>query len=361
MNLSDMLKEASIIDHSWYENGLSNIVEEEVEDVADPKPNNIKNELEVQWDNGGPALDLGPDIDVVKRNIPEELDVSSGVIMFARDCMNKGLMGEELVAALQDRFDSTTMSAEAKELKAQLELQGFVGCVAIDGRGYKSCKEAMQAAENSPYKDTIKYVIGCSCGDSVEMPVAGAEITLAETSGNSMDDFIASEDTYEPKMIECCRSTMLPIVSAQSDIDQEHMAPATIDLMNVTGLPEGELAAIQSSDASWTEKVKKTFRAAYKAKKVAAKSAYTGKVDTSEHSLVMADNEIELEAKAQSGVDLDVNVAEITLESTDFKQAEVDMGQELTGIFEGSDEVSVDDVKEANAPLDVDMRADMTI
>jgi len=361
MNLDDMLKEASIIDHSWYENGLSTVVEEEVADMADPKPNNIKNELEVEWGNGGPVLDLGEDIDVVKRNIPEGEDLGPRVVMFARECMNRGMMGKELISALKGKFDAHTMTAEKEELKAQLDLQGFVGCVAIDGRGYNSCKEALASAENSPYKDAIKCVIGCSCGDAVEMPVTGEGIILAESSGNSMDDFMASEDVYKPESIACCCSTMLPIVSAQSDIDEEYMAPSTLDLMNVTGLPEGEIAAIEASEGSWKDKAKKAFKAAYRAKEAAVEAPYKDTVDASEYKLTVADNEIEIEGEPVAPIEVAPEMAEVIVESSEFTSQDVDMGQEFGEFFAGSDEVQVDDMRKADAPLDVDMRADMVI
>lgn len=360
MNLDDMLKEASIIDHSWYDSqvGLSGVDVNISSKMHEP--NNSKPELEVEWGEGGPSIDI-EDENVVERNIPEGDTETSGVILFARDMMNRGMMGEELIAALKDRFDTKTMTAEQDALREQLGLQGFVGCVAVDGRGYKSCKEALASAENSPYKNSISFVIGCSCGDSLEIPVTGEDMTLVESSGNSMDDFMASDGQYEPKAVACCPTTRLPIVSAQSDIDDDHMAPAVIDLMNVTGLPAGDLDEIEASDASWQEKVKRAFKASYRAAKTAKKAQYAEKVDASEHRLQQADNEIELTSEAAGQIDLEADVADIELEASGFEVQDIDMGQDLSGIFEGSDEVALDEAKEAKAQLDVDIRPDMTL
>ena len=359
MNLDDMLKEAAIVDHSWYNGdvGLSG-VKVDIEDRMH-EPNNAKPELEVQWDNPGPQIDIEGE-NIVERNIPAEMP-GPKVVKFARDLMNSGMMGDELVAALKDRFDASTMEAEKDELAAQLRLQGFVGCVALDGRGYKSCKEAMEVAKNSPYKASLKYVLGCACGDTVDIPDAGEGMVLAETSGNSMDDFMASDGDYKPLNVVCCRSTMLPVIAAQSDIDESYMAPDVMDLMNVTGLPEGDLEKIQSSDRTASEKVKEVFRAAYRARKTAKEEKYAEKVDASEHRLQMADNEIELAAEAGGQIDLEAEVAEMTVESSDFSGIDVDMGVELGGIFEGSDEVLVDEQRQANADLDIDIRPDMII
>jgi len=362
MNLDDVLKEASIIDHSWMENGLGAVMNQEVEDVADPRPNNIKDELEVEWGSGGPYIDLGEDLDVVKRNIPEDdLGDSSGVVLFAREMMNRGVMGEELVAALKGKFDAVTMAAEKDALREQLMLQGFVGCVAVDGRGYASCKDALKAAQYSPFKGSIKCVIGCSCGDAIEMPAAPGEMIIAESSGNSMDDFMASDDSYEPKNVSMCPGTMLPIVSADTDIDESWMAPSSVDMMNVTGLPSGDVDKIEASDADWKEKTKMVFRAAYRNRKASEKESYSKKVDASDHVLRKADNEIELASDPMGQIELEGGVAEIVLESSDFANQDIDMGQELTGLFEGSDEVSLEEAKKAEAPLEMDIRADMTI
>ena len=360
MNLDEMLKEASIVDHSWYDGdaGLSG-VEVDIEDRMH-EPNNSKPELEVQWDNPGPQIDI-EDENVVERNVPEEIP-GPKVVMFARDMMNRGVMGEELVAALKERFDAHTMAAEKEELASQLKLQGFVGCVAIDGRGYGSCKEAMEAAQYSPYKSSLRFVIGCSCGDAVDMPDAREGMVLAETSGNSMDDFMASDDKYEPSTVACCRSTMLPTLAAQTDIDESYMAPDVMDLMNVTGLPEGDLEKIESSDKTASEKVKAVFRMAYKARKAEREDKYAEKVDASEHRLQRADNEIQLAGEADGQIELEAEVAEMTVESSDFSNIDVDMGMELGGsIFEGSDEVGLDDIRQPKADLEVDIRPDMTI
>ena len=241
MNLDDMLKEASIVDHSWYTNdtGLGRIGEPTVDEIVDnsKNPNNIKPELEVEWGTAGPFIDLDEPAGIVERNLPEEAyGDTDGVIVFARDLMNRGKMGKELTGALKARFDQGTLLKAKDGLSDLFDMEGIIGCIAVDGRGYKSCQEAIEAASQSPFKRYISHVIGCECGDphmlNDSREMAASE--LPEMSGNSIDDFFgASDDHHEPAMAPHCRSTMLPMLVVGSDLPQNMVSDTMIDMMNV--------------------------------------------------------------------------------------------------------------------------------
>ena len=245
MDLTDVLKEASIIDHSWYKQGLIH----PGDPTFDPaekgirKRNNIKPQLEVEWGMAGPNIDIDKPAGKVQRNIPPEaLAGARDVIIFARDQMNRGRMGKALVAALKTKFDAKTLKAASHDLRKQFALEGIVGCIAVDGRGYRSCQDALKAASNSPYKRFIHFVIGCQCGDPHNIPT-GANTTLgpiAKSSGNPVDDFLASDAPKKTAMVSHCRSTMMPILSWRGDLDPSMTDQTLIDLQNMSGLSEGQ-------------------------------------------------------------------------------------------------------------------------
>jgi hypothetical protein len=315
MDLTDVLREASIIDHNWYGQGMLKPGEPTFDPVEKgvKKHNNTKPELEVEWGNAGPNIDIDEPAGVVPRNIPEEnLADASKVIMFARDQMNRGRMGKALVAALKAKFDQKTLKAASPELRKQLALEGIVGCIAVDGRGYRSCQEALKAASHSPYKRSIRYVVGCQCGDPHFIPSgAGMSVgTIAHSTGNAVDDFLASDAPKKTALVSHCRSTMMPILSWRGDLDQSELDGTMIDIHNMTGLPEGQYKQIwqdrkNEKISSNLEAVREVFRQANALKEKIESGRYAGTVDNSEFRVNRADNEIEFGATPMGDLDVD--------------------------------------------------------
>lgn len=268
MNLDDMLKEASIIDHSWYGNGMLKPGEPtfDAEKEGIRKRNHIIPELEIEFGMAGPDVDPNEPAGVVSRNIPEEaLGDANSVIVFARDQMNRGKMGKSLTSALEAKFEAGTLEKASDGLKKLFSLEGIVGCIAVDGRGYKNCREAMKAASHSPYKHFIKHVIGCQCGDPQQMPSSVVSASVdADSKGGSMDGFLASEGAHKAEMVSHCRSTMLPILSWQGDLDPSEVDQTLVELTNTTGLPEGEVKDIwafaKDRKLSSIQTIQATFR-----------------------------------------------------------------------------------------------------
>jgi len=248
MNLDDMLKEASIIDHSWYGNGMLKPGEPTFDAEAEGirRRNNIKPELEVEFGMAGPLIDLDEPAGIVTRNIPEEsLGDTDPVILFARDQMNRGMMGKKLLVSLRSKFGVETLKKASANLREMFALEGIVGCIAVDGRGYKDCKEAMRSASHSPYKRFIRHVVGCQCGDPHQVPSKGtSSLVGAENRDGSLDGFLASDEPHKVEMVSHCRSTMLPILSFRGDLDPSELDQTLVELTNMTGLPEGEVKQV---------------------------------------------------------------------------------------------------------------------
>jgi hypothetical protein len=320
MDLTDVFREptqnksASLIDLSWATDGkgLGRTSQPSVDEIVNnsKNPNNVKPELEVEWGTAGPDIDIDEPAGEVMRNLPEDaLGDASEVILFARDLMNRGKMGKDLRAALTAKFAPEKLGNASEGLQELFKLEGLIGCVAVDGRGYESCQEALKAASNSPYKGFIKRVIGCSCGDPHMLPDhREMKATIPECSGNAIDDFFAVETPVETSMLAHCRSTMLPLIG--QDIDDSELSSTMVDMMNVTGLPEDDV------DKMWKDKhndkyssnldmVQEAFIMLSKMAEKASAKEYTEPVDASEFHIAQADNEIELSSGAMADIDVD--------------------------------------------------------
>lgn len=315
MDLTDMLKEASIIDLSWQTEGLIQPGKLTFDPKAEGirKRNNTKPELEVEWGNAGPTVDLNEPAGEVVRNIPQEdLAGAKDVIVFARDQMNRGKMGKALTAALKAKFDPNTLKQAAGELRKLFALEGIIGCIAVDGRGYPSCQDALKTASNSPYKRFIQYIIGCECGDPHCIPTGQntAIGPIANSSGNSIDDFMASEAPQKTVLVSHCRSTMLPILSWRGDLDQSMTDQTLIDLGNMSGLPESQYSQLWGDNknekfSSNLARLQNAFRKLNAHKEKLAEAKYAGRVDNSEFVMDKADNEIEFGATPMADLDVD--------------------------------------------------------
>ena len=365
--LRDVSKAASLVDHEWYVEGILNPGKPTFDPAAEgiKKRNNVKPELEVEWGMAGPQIDLDEPAGVVERNIPVENleNITDKVIMFARDQQNKGKMGKMLVKALRANFDQGTLKIAKSALRKQFALDGIVGCIAVDGRGYKSCQDALKAASNSPYKHFIKHVIGCQCGDPHMLPqVATASLKKLseEVTGNATDDFFASSD-HKVAMTSHCRSTMLPILSWRGDLDPSEMDSTMLDIQNTTGLPEGETDKLwddrkNNKYSSNLEFIRAAFREveAYKGKKEAID--YSKKADISDFMIQPSDNEIDFSTPIQPDLDLIPEQPELdVVEGEEFMPQDVEMEQFMEPEFEGIDEVPVDDVMPPINTLDMQM------
>jgi len=319
MDLTDMMREpkprdAALMDLSWAteDKGLGRISEPSVDEIVNnsKNPNNTKPELEVEWGTAGPDINIDEPAGVVERNLPEDaLGDASDVIVFARDLMNRGKMGNDLRVALTTKFAQEKLTRASDGLQELLKLEGLIGCVAVDGRGYESCQEALKVAANSPYKGFIKRVIGCSCGDPHMLPDhREMKATVPECSGNAIDDFFAVETPVETALLAHCRSTMLPLIG--QDIDDSELSSTMVDMMNVVGLPEDDV------DKMWKDKhnnkysnnlemLQEAFQTLGKMAEKKVSQEYTEAVDSSEFHIARADNEIEFAAPAMADLDVD--------------------------------------------------------
>jgi hypothetical protein len=374
MNLTEMMSTPndSIIDHSWWTEGLKEEGKPTFDPVAEgiKKRNNIKPALAIEFGNAGPNIDPNEPAGVVQRNVPKDaLSGTTGVIMFARDQMNRGKMGKSLVSALKNRFDAQTLAASADGLKQQLSLQGIVGCIAVDGRGYKSCKDAIRAASHSPYARHIKRVIGCCCGDAQMLPIAeGRFLTEQDLSavGNPIDAFMQKDVVASTQLVAHCRSTLLPILAAIGDLDNNEMNSLIIDLGNLSGLPQTISAQIKSGKfASNLSAIRAAFMWLDAQKTKAEDSKYAEKVDSAQFIVDNPGQEVVLGAEAVGDIDdlalMNVD-QDVVLDTASLGSLEdVAMEQFREEEFEGGDVVDIVEPVVVPPPLDVQMSPSIQI
>lgn len=405
MDLTDVMREASIIDHSWAEKpgGMTTGDEPLIDVESLKKHNNIKPELEIQWGGGGPEIDIDEPAGVVQRNLGDESPDVNSVIVFARDMMNRGFMGRDLNRTLRLKFAVETLKAAAKELGEQLKLEGIIGCIAVDGRGYKNCKAALEAAQQSPYKGLIKYVIGCECGTPHDMPRApkGNLLGVGDSStGSAVDDFLADSRIHRAEMVSVCRSTALPILVQADELDPSDMKDGLVDLMTLTALPPEK--AKEFAKQGGIQALRAAFKWIQENREATADGRYEGRVDASEHVIESSQPVVEINAPPQRPIDIDGSapsksyrvavdmpgpstkldapmslgselvvelgrasqgaldvvprgpIGDIDLAKTAQKAEDVDMQPHLGGTFAGTDEIELDAKKSHAGELKVE-------
>lgn len=403
-------KKASLQDLRWLETGIVQPGHPQFTPTGEigQKDNNIKPALQIEWGyNDIAPLFIDPTAGVVTRNLPAEAQADAGpVILFARDQMNRGVAGKNLVVALRKKFTAKDLFAAKEGLRAQFALEGIVGCIAVDGRGYKNCKTAMEAASHSPFKNFIQHVIGCNCGTHHQLPSSDTRLKVADSKSGSVDEFLASGDNLGGLMVAHCQSTMLPVL-ARGDLDESEMDQTMIDLMNTTELPETVASEIRSSKVSNLKKVQAAFRKIMSLRDSREVEKYSGKVDTAGFVIDTEERPVELiEALKRKEVAVDLNrkttaklefeaddkldiepgeegfVAELQISSkgdelkevkVDTKPAkmvadagafvpqDVEMETFKEPEFEGTDSVVVDEAIPGPGEVDVDMRQDMEV
>jgi hypothetical protein len=309
MNLTSIFrKDAAIVDHAWMRDGIVHPGEPQLDISKVRNPNNIKPQLELEWGSGGPNIDLEEPAGKVKRNLPESAQADAGpVVLFARDLMNQGMSSAKVAEALRKRYGKTVLAAAKAGLTELFKLDGVIGRVAVDGRGYRSCKDALKAASRSPYKRFIRYVWGCECGEPHMMPPGGSEgLQMGDTTGNPMDDFLASDVSGGRRdKVAHCRSTMLPLLGSMGDLDKSELDGTLVEMMNVTSLPQGFRTEVAKMKGSNLGKLAAAFRLLDRTAEAEEKSRYVGKVSSAEHRLVRGDTEVEFDGIAMPDIEVD--------------------------------------------------------
>ena len=294
------IEDHSLVDHSWLKDGSILNIE------SMRNPNNIKPQVEVEWGLGGPDIDIDEPAGAVKRNIPEEnLGDAGAVILFARDKMNRGLRGSQVVAALRAKYPAALLASASTGLRQMFAMEGIIGRIAIDARGYKNCQAAVKAASNSPYKRFIKYVYGCSCGDHHILPMNDTSIIGSDVAscGNGFDDFLAGDKTTA-KTAAYCRTTMLPVMAA-GDLDKSLLDSTLIDMGDLTPVPQEVVKKVGAMKASNLRKIQAAFKWLDKKADATESSRYAGKVDASSFQLKKADNEIDFFNGPEAEIEVD--------------------------------------------------------
>jgi len=359
MNLDSVLQDpsrsAALVDHDWMVEGLIKDGEPNYDPSENYRDNNKKDDLEVEW-GYGTIQPTFSDEDVrvpaggVNRNLPPDALGDAGpVIIFARDLMNRGVMGADLQLRLRSNFEQSSLKLAAGELRELFSMEGIIGCFAVDTRGYADPRQAIAAIQGNPYKHFIKYVIAAARAedDYLWLPDSrGQQIASdAETSGNAIDDFFSTTAAdekakgYKPKLIPHCQQTMMPLYAGMGDLDESTLDSTLIELMNVTGLPDAKKEEIVNNDkyATRTAKLQEAFRWLNRQASAQENVRYAERVDATEFLIKTQDQDIEF-AEDTSMPDLDIDPVNHCLQN----------------------QFDIDPALAADAPLDVSIFGEMT-
>tara|TARA_R110000824_G_scaffold24779_2_gene86820 strand:- start:3001 stop:4008 length:1008 start_codon:yes stop_codon:yes gene_type:complete len=289
------------VDFSWFDTGLHDGKEYEMK-----VRNNVMPQLKNEWDLGGDENDTAGYVD---RNIIGPTDISR-VIVFARDLMNRGGSIKSVVAALQGKFPQEMLNDSKEELSKQLDMNGFVGRVVVDARGYGSCREAMAVARGNRFHNTISGVYGCTCG---EHDVDERFIEGVVSTGDAIEDFLGDSTETNREATVICRETRLPVFREGNSMNVESIVTTAVAM----GLPQNEASEIMSSDEGDIKKIKAAFRRLDKA----IESIEDAPIDSESFMMDAGDYNLDLNGTVSS-IDVDM------LDSSDSS-----MDADMTGEF----------------------------
>jgi hypothetical protein len=357
MNITGMIREGSLADHTWWDKGL---IHEGVKSF-DPascgsESNNNKPEAEIQWGYQHIPVVYSDEMpDEVDRNIPEYAQGDAGMsIRFARDLMNQGASAEVIDRELRARFSKDALHADAEGLRELFSMDGLIGRILIDARGYNDCAEAVKLASRSPYKRFIKCVMGCECGDHHMVPVEDDVMEVVASTGNAVDDFFTGQTPYEPRMVAHCRTTMLPVIAGIDDLDESWINKNMIDISDVLDTSKDN-SVIESGAESVISKIKSAFRNMDKARARKGRQRYSEPVDVSDHIIKACESEIELAPLVEYD-EIDANPIENSIDADPMlDDVVIDMTEEHGGIFAGCDEIALDAQRESQADIDIEL------
>lgn len=399
MNLNNMFKDASLNNLQWLQEGTF---------TPQSKDNDSKDDLELQWNYGDIGNDYSNSPEAAKQPLPT--DSTKEIVQKMRDYLNQGMPKNDIIILMVQSYPQDAVVAALKQWKAKNmhKLEGIVGRVAVDVRGYKTPKDAMRSASKSPYKKFIKYVVGYN-GDNVIHVTENSKTLLAsneaESTGNATDDFFASENK-DVKANVYCKDLMMPLLARSFDLDDSYADSTLVEMSASNLLTEKEVADISSQPISAYAKVKKAFLLIDEKKKLAKAKSYKGKVDASAFKIKKADTPIEISNEAPKGVEitdvappkpeevivpvvsslknvkiekdsgLQVKVGKEKPKSLNFKVKKADLELDIEkkpeesldvmaecfkeAEFEGIDNVELDEEKKAEGMLDVDERSDFS-
>ena len=397
MNLNEMFKDASLNNLQWLRDGITV--------VPNSKDNDTKDDLELQWNYG----DLGEDYSASPEaeKMPTPCDSTGEIVQKAREFLNQGLATNQIWTVMLQSYtpEEVTVAKKAWADQKMSNLDGIVGKIALDVRGYSDLKDALRHASKSPFKKFIKYVVGYK-GDNVLKIAMNTKdfIAEAESCGNATDDFLASETKTANKKT-FVKELMMPVLAHSFDLDDSEADSTLIELSGANHITEADIKDLKANHKTAYSRIRAAFQLIDQKKQKKASSDYKGKVNIAEHVILKADNEIEFEGEAMPAIQVD-DVALPTSEDVNFpvndlgevevekdcgmianvsaakkkslafeikkasldinvakeKEAslEVDGGVFHEAEFEGIDGVDVDDVKKSEAPLDIDGRGDFS-
>ena len=347
MDLTSMMRDTSLTNLEWLNNAETYIPQD--------KDIDQKDNLEVEWGGGASVSSL----ELPRTTIEDEMDIIdsshdvSTLLEYVNVLLHQGITREQIMQQAKFRFPPETISEAGSHLEEAFQMEGIVGCVAIDLRGRKKHKAIIQAAAKSPWKKHIAYVLmdeNQADGSSFVSHRCASNTSL---ESGSIESFFAAEESednsqaiYEP--------LDLPVITSREDLDDEYYDQTMIDLVNVSGVTEDEAKEIYVSSGDAYEKLRSTFRLAMIRRDAVKEQSSSAKDRSAEYAAYSLDGTVgEIEYN-------DVEVAEpVSITETSSVPLEIAMSDAISDLDledspSGMSVVELDDEPEDEGEIDIE-------
>jgi len=329
MNLTDMLRDGSVSNHTW------------LDDIETFEPTgkdwNKKDDLELEFGYG----DIEPKYNEEILKEAKE-DPSTAIVVAARFLMNQGHMGRQLVKRLFQQFDRQSIKAAVSKLKPLLDEEGITGCVALDCRDLKDCREVKKVVASSENKRFLKFVLmHTRCADCSFLGKTAIN-TESEMKTASIDGFFADEGPKKEFRPFCVRLGR-PLLSGQQDLHDDEMDETLVDLVTTGKLTEEEAKVVRSlRNKNAYEKVRQAFRLIHK-KQFEVKPVVQ-QVDSSKFH-IKSEMSVDLDAPRKKKEEVKVALSDADMESQ-LKDVDKLPAKQESGFdsFEGAPQVADENI-----------------
>jgi len=315
MDLRDMMKEASLTNLDWLEDPQTF----EPKDLDQSKID----DLELQWQGGGDISMSSPPTTIqTEMNVRNPWRSVKACVESARVFLNQGIMGKELVAALKTHFPPDVIEKAVPNLRDLVKGEGLIGCVAIDLRCDDDHTRMIKAAQQSPFKRFIKYVLMTPKQVSSHHLVERQATTKPSMTSGSIDGLLENKDSdCEIRLVY--KPLNLPILIASQPheeyVDEEYAEKSLMELAKLGLVPDEEIKRIKEEEEKACIKLRRAFRLAYKKRIAKQKHSESASAPNVARDYVLENSEmdVQFESSIPSLEDVEVNSHKLSLDVDD--------------------------------------------
>ena len=342
MDLQDFIEEGGIQDLSWLTDGKTF--------TPHDTQNNVKKELIQQWNS-----EFDPTFKEDYERKVEEVKTSSAVLANTKALIAQGLVPLQIASELKNTFTSEEILAEKETVAEAIKADaGAIGCFIADIDHSKNINPLV----NAKNKATIGYVrlVGASNIEDSTKCISMVSKAVSSQADGSLDSFFSASEEIVQSDTKFCAVTNLPIFTSRDDISEEFVDQTLVTLANDGRLSEERISMIKDKKLTPYETLQTAFISEFE-DALTSKNAVYENIQM-EDGYGVNDKEMEfsvVEDYEQERLPVEESIADVEVGFDMIDETmNVDIHSDYGELYEGYDEVSVQEERIIPQDLDID-------